>query len=529
MKTKKAKRSLVLLLVLAMVLSLLGSNAWAVEATSDHAVRSADSEQAEMAAPSTMAATSGKCGKKLTWSFKGTTLTISGTGAMNSYEEDDIPWAVLNVKELVVEDGVTTIGEWAFFECTSLKRVTLASSVKKIDWYAFGNCENLTTVTIPEGLTTIESNAFLYCSSLRSIDLPNSVTYIGGSAFSDSGLTSIVLPDRVTNIDELTFISCFELESIVIPRSVKSVKYAAFEESGLQRVYYKGTESEWNKVTIGSGNKVLTDAVIYYEYGKADAAHKALSDCVITLDKNAFLYDGKAKTPTVTVLKDEEELTNGKDYVIEYINNVNVGTGKVTITGKGDYVGTATVAFTIRKQANTITVSNITKVTSAKAQAVKLNAKAKGGAKLSYKSNNKSVKVDKNGKVIIAKKFVGRATITVTAAATKQFNAATKTVTVTVNPASTKLSSVKNSVSKSMKVTWKKNATVTGYLVQYSTASNFKGAKAVNVKKAKTTSTTVKKLSKGKKYYVRVRTYQKVSGKTYYSAWSASKNVTIKK
>ena len=116
-----------------------------------------------------------------------------------------------------------------------------------------------------------------------------------------------------------------------------------------------------------------------------------------------------------------------------------------------------------------------------------------------------------------------------TAAATKQFNAATKTVTVTVNPASTKLSSVKNSASKSMKVTWKKNATVTGYLVQYSTASNFKGAKAVNVKKAKTTSTTVKKLSKGKKYYVRVRTYQKVSGKTYYSAWSASKNVTIKK
>ena len=96
-------------------------------------------------------------------------------------------------------------------------------------------------------------------------------------------------------------------------------------------------------------------------------------------------------------------------------------------------------------------------------------------------------------------------------------------------PAAVKLSSVKNSSSKSIKVTWKRQSGVTGYQVQYSTASSFKSAKTVTVKKAKTTSTTIKKLTKGKKYYVRVRTYQKVSGKTYYSAWSASKNVTIKK
>ena len=92
-----------------------------------------------------------------------------------------------------------------------------------------------------------------------------------------------------------------------------------------------------------------------------------------------------------------------------------------------------------------------------------------------------------------------------------------------------KLSSVKSAKAGEMIVKWGKNGTVTGYQVQYSTAKNFKSAKTVTVKKAKTTSTTIKKLTKGKKYYVRVRTYQKVSGKTYYSAWSGSKNVTIKK
>ena len=96
-------------------------------------------------------------------------------------------------------------------------------------------------------------------------------------------------------------------------------------------------------------------------------------------------------------------------------------------------------------------------------------------------------------------------------------------------PAAVKLTSVKSAKAGEMTVKWGKNAKVGGYQLQYATASNFKGAKTVAINKAATTSTTIKKLTKGKKYYVRVRTYQKVSGKTYYSAWSASKNVTIKK
>lgn len=188
-----------------------------------------------------------------------------------------------------------------------------------------------------------------------------------------------------------------------------------------------------------------------------------------------------------------------------------------------------TLTWAIVPAANPITVKNVTKTASTKAQTVKLGAKAKESAKLSYKSSSKSVKVDKNGKVTIAKNFVGKATITITSKATKNYKATTKKVTVTVNPAGTKLTSVKNYKGKKLKAYWKKNTKGTGYQIQYSTSSKFKSAKTVTVKGYKSTSKTITKLTKNKKYYVRVRTYKTVSKVNYYSGWSNTKSITIKK
>lgn len=210
-------------------------------------------------------------------------------------------------------------------------------------------------------------------------------------------------------------------------------------------------------------------------------------------------------------------------------------TVKVTLNDKTNTTwadgSTADLKLTweITKPANTITVKNVTKTASTKTQTVKLGAKAKESAKLTYKSDSKYVKVDKKGKVTIAKNFVGKATITVTAATTKTYKATTKQVTVTVNPAGVKLTSVKNDKGKKLKAYWKKNTKVTGYQVQYSTSSKFKSAKTVTVKGCKNTSTTITKLTKNKKYYVRVRTYKTVSKTNYYSGWSSAKSVTIKK
>lgn len=188
-----------------------------------------------------------------------------------------------------------------------------------------------------------------------------------------------------------------------------------------------------------------------------------------------------------------------------------------------------TLTWAIVPAANPITVKNVTKTASTKTQTVKLGAKAKENAKLSYKSSSKSVKVDKNGKVTIAKNFVGKATITITSKATKNYKATTKKVTVTVNPAGTKLTGVKNYKGKKLKASWKKNTKVTGYQVQYSTSSKFKSAKTVTVKGYKSTSKTITKLTKNKKYYVRVRTYKTVGKVNYYSGWSNTKSITIKK
>ena len=187
------------------------------------------------------------------------------------------------------------------------------------------------------------------------------------------------------------------------------------------------------------------------------------------------------------------------------------------------------LTWEITKPSNTITVKNVTKTASTKTQTVKLGAKAKESAKLSYKSSSKSVKVDKNGKVTIAKNFVGKATITVTASATKTYQETTKKVTVTVNPAKVKLTGVKNYKGKKLKASWKKNTKGTGYQIQYSTSSKFKSAKTVTVKGYKSTSKTITKLTKNKKYYVRVRTYKTVGKVNYYSGWSNVKSITIKK
>ena len=265
-----------------------------------------------------------------------------------------------------------------------------------------------------------------------------------------------------------------------------------------------------------------------------DAEKQTQVETVVCTEKKAdevvLAFDVSPDT-TVSVEKaDDEVIVNSTSEIVVDITHTNKDGEKEEVEVIAD--GSKTIKlddFAAEKRKNTIKASNVVKTTSKKAQSFKLNAKTNGGVKLTYKSNNKSAKVDKNGKVTIAKKFVGTATITITAAATKNYNAASKKVTITVNPTGTSLTSVKNSAKKTMKAAWKKNTAVTGYQVQYATASNFKGAKTVTIKKTKTTSTTIKKLKKNKKYFVRVRTYQKASGKNYYSNWSKTKTVTIKK
>ena len=172
----------------------------------------------------------------LTWTLDADgTLTISGTGAMKDYDYYNNPSPASqkkdSVKKVVIEDGVTSIRNSAFYDCNSLTSITIPNSVTSIGAYAFSNCYYLTNITIPNSVTSIENYAFRSCSSLTSITIPDSVTSIGEAAFAGcSSLTSITIPDSVTSIGEYAFQSCSSLTSITIPDSVTSIGAYAFSD-----------------------------------------------------------------------------------------------------------------------------------------------------------------------------------------------------------------------------------------------------------------------------------------------------------
>ena len=260
---------------------------------------------------------------------------------------------------------------------------------------------------------------------------------------------------------------------------------------------------------------------------------KDISGAEVTLSETAYTYDGTARTPAITVKMNSDILKNDTDYIVEYANNVNPGTATVTVIGKGSYTGSVSALFTIKPQSaksdNTIKASDITKNVSKKAQTVNIKASTLGGAKLTYSSGNKSVKVNAGGKITIAKNFTGKAVITITAAETAKYKRSSAKITVTVRPIGTSLTKLTNNAKGKLKIRWKRNKSVTGYMIQYSIDKNFrKSVKTVNIRKNKTTSATLSKLKKGKTYYVRIATYKKSGGKIC-SSWSKVKKIRIKK
>ena len=131
---------------------------------------------------------SGTCGEHLKWKLTDEdVLTITGTGEMYNWEAGDAtPWSPnSNIEQVIIGDGVTSIGDYAFSKCSSLTSITIPNSVTEIGWWAFSDCRSLKSVTIPNSVTTIGERAFSDCRSLKSVTIPNSVTTIGEYAFSD--------------------------------------------------------------------------------------------------------------------------------------------------------------------------------------------------------------------------------------------------------------------------------------------------------------------------------------------------------
>ena len=159
------------------------------------------------------------------------TLTIPSTinGKTVTSIGDDAFEDCSSLTSITIPDGVTSIGHSVFYYCTSLTSITIPDSVTSIGWSVFSHCSSLPSITIPYGVTSIEDGTFFGCSDLTSITIPDGVTSIGDDAFEDcSGLTSVNIPDSVTSIGDDAFSFCSNLTSVKIGNSVTSIGDRAF-------------------------------------------------------------------------------------------------------------------------------------------------------------------------------------------------------------------------------------------------------------------------------------------------------------
>lgn len=228
------------------------------------------------------------------------------------------------------------------------------------------------------------------------------------------------------------------------------------------------------------------------------------------------VYTRKEITPSITVKFGTNTLKQGRDYTVTYRNNVNVGSAYAVVTGKGNYSGSKTVSFAITKKPVTaLSYSSVAaQVYSGKAK--KPAVTVKDGAAELVKGQDYSIAYSNN-------KEIGTAIITITG---KGSYTGTKKITFKINPKPATLKKLKAVSGKKFTASWKTVKNIGGYQLQYSTSSKFKTYKTKKVK-AGTLTKTISELKKGKTYYVRIRTYKKVSGKTYYSTWSKVKKVKI--
>lgn len=268
----------------------------------------------------------------LNWSLSSSgVLTISGSGAMDSYDYQKRPsWESYKDKiyNVVIEDGITTIGDRAFYQMTNTLEVNIPNSVNSIGIEAFGKsgliaavlpssvevvgsdafrlCENLASVTIPEGVKTVGERAFHSCTSLQYVEFPSTLTRLGGGAFhSCQSLNRVVfvpskvpgsltigngafyncwylnfvsLPEGLTELPPGIFSSCKTVYYLYIPSTVASLAEAGqdspFTSSYVGTIYFGGTEAAWNTLVanlrkipshMATTLAVIENALVYFD------------------------------------------------------------------------------------------------------------------------------------------------------------------------------------------------------------------------------------------------------------------------
>ena len=449
------------------------------------------------------------------------TVVASGTDKYNSAEKTIVLTVNKGTQVISVADMVKTFSETAF---------SLGAKLEKGDG-------NLTYASDNEKVATVSSNGTVTFKGIGTANITVKAAETAKYAYAEKtvkltvkkGTQIIALSDMTKTAD----VGSFALKNILKDGDGK-LTYTSGKTS-------VATISSTGVITV----KKVGTAKITVKAAATDNYNAASKTVTLTVKKASQVISASSVTKTIGDKSFEiGTLTKGNGKLTFKSSNTDVatvskdgivtlkaiGTAKITITASetSKYKGTSkTVKVTVKKKekpSQTIKGASVTKTYGAKKFKLKVSL-TKGNGKLTYKTSNKNV-VTVSSKGYVTIKGVGYAYITVTASGTSKYKKTTKKILVKINPKAVEVKSLKKASSTSAKLTWKADKKVTGYIIEYSTSKKFtqKTTKKITVKGGSKTAKTIKGLKKGKKYFVRIRSYKNGSVKVY----SSYKSLSIK-
>ncbi|MBQ4568864.1 MAG: leucine-rich repeat protein [Ruminococcus sp.] len=277
------------------------------------------------------------------------------------YKVDDTYFA----DEFVVKDGTTCIADYAFNNCTGYKSITIPEGVRHIGDGAFGGCENLSTLYLPSSVASIGDFAFRGTNALTDIYFNGSESEWNSISVDYSALNNSlqnatihfaddipVIPSQPVSLTECTItldntVYTYDGTAKEPEVTVKHGSTTLLKDTDYTVSYIDNTKVGTATVTV-KGIGAFTGTVIKeFTINEEEVKTTPITDCTVTLSKTSFTYDGKEKKPDVTVKYNTKTLVKDTDYTVSYSNNLNAGSATVTVTGIGNYTGTASRSFLI--------------------------------------------------------------------------------------------------------------------------------------------------------------------------------------
>lgn len=319
---------------------------------------------------------SGACGEGALWNVVKGVLTITGEGNIYDYEIGSAPWYEYRagITDIVINDGITAIGDYAFYNLCALKSVDTSDSLTSIGEYAFSNCTSLSSVDT-SNVTSIGNYAFRYCFTLSDIEISSATTY-GVNVYANcSGVKTVNISDGISEIKANLLDNCGTIDVLNIPGSVTKINENAFADCSFTSVVYSGTKDEFTKL-LTSKNVLNFDTVTCEADNKtylySDFFAETVNITGISLEKKSIgLSVGERAqiVATVTPSNTTEKLVWSSDNetvaTVDGTGNITAiseGVANITVTSESGAVQTSCVVYinnVIDENAPVIVVGNI--------------------------------------------------------------------------------------------------------------------------------------------------------------------------